>query len=272
MIDAFSIIILIQIILETVPVSSSGHVAIFKHLIKNFAPKIGSSCNGALCELLNLPTVIILALFFRKRLVEISKHLLTSKISYAAYKPILKVIFYAIAANAITFSAYISVPGFFYQNRSILLLGLTFSMLILLSLKFINPNQNHENITMQKAFLIGFAQAFSVIPGVSRFGITYATSRWLNISPKHSFEFSFFLHAMLSGGVLLKGILLPGPFLSLIIPLLSISKIFIIIIASIISYFGLSLSWYLAIKETFWKFGFYYVIPISTLLFSIFAL
>ena len=55
------------------------------------------------------------------------------------------------------------------------------------------------------ALLIGCAQAFAILPGISRSGATVATALALGISPVAAAEFSFLMSAIaISGGALLS--------------------------------------------------------------------
>ncbi|MCK4499501.1 undecaprenyl-diphosphate phosphatase [Candidatus Babeliales bacterium] len=270
MLDLLEITILAQIILETLPVSSSAHVFIAKEFFQNYATGTKMLPSKELTELLNLPTLLVVGFFFRKRIISLLKLVIQAlkswKITTRAII-ITRIIGYAILINSITYAAYLLKNSFIQHSPSphIVLLGLVASMSFIFSLKWKQDLQNSP-LTLSKAILIGLAQSLSLVPGISRFGTTYVAARWLNLAPKRAFEFSFLLHAMLSVGLAVKTIALSGPFLSIITPLLTTTNLLIITPATLISYAGLSLSWKLAVQRVFWHFGAYYLIPVVLLL------
>lgn len=50
-----------------------------------------------------------------------------------------------------------------------------------------------ENIGFKRSFLIGVSQAFAIIPGVSRSGITMAAGRWFKLTREDAARFTFLL-------------------------------------------------------------------------------
>ncbi len=63
--------------------------------------------------------------------------------------------------------------------------------LILISSSF--SNNKNTSFSYFSSLVIGFVQAFSIIPGISRSGSTIVVSLFLGISPKKSAKFSFLL-------------------------------------------------------------------------------
>ncbi|MCK4283699.1 MAG: undecaprenyl-diphosphate phosphatase [Candidatus Brocadiae bacterium] len=64
--------------------------------------------------------------------------------------------------------------------------------LILLTLRFAPPPRT-QRVGPGRGFLVGLAQAFALLPGISRSGITITTSCLLGVAPKTSARFSFLL-------------------------------------------------------------------------------
>lgn len=63
--------------------------------------------------------------------------------------------------------------------------------------------QPDGKITLGKSFLIGLAQAFAMIPGISRSGSTISTSLYLGISREEAANFSFLMVIPVIGGAML---------------------------------------------------------------------
>lgn len=60
-----------------------------------------------------------------------------------------------------------------------------------------------EPLAARKALLIGCAQAFAILPGISRSGSTIAASLWLRVPRAEAARFSFLLSVPAIGGALL---------------------------------------------------------------------
>ncbi len=64
-----------------------------------------------------------------------------------------------------------------------------------------------ENLSLQDSILIGFSQAFSVFPGVSRSGATITAGLFLGLEREAAARFSFLLSAPIIAGAGLKSLL-----------------------------------------------------------------
>jgi undecaprenyl-diphosphatase len=288
MIQLSKIIIAAQVLLETLPISSSGHLFIIKELFTKYFPESANNLPSPLfCELLNVPTIFVIAFFFRKniqlftfRLLNLLKLAVSQKYSTGRnhhikfFKILIRIIMMAIMTNLITFAAYnfrklfIRTCATPYCSQLILLSGLFATMTILFLLKFKRPNTN-GSLNFVKASIIGIAQSFGVFPGISRFGTTYAVARLLSISPRRSFEFSFILHSGLVLGILTKSVLENSKELKLIEQYLTLSNLALLSACAAISFLGLKFSYHMAKTKQFWKFGLYFPIPVGVLVWLI---
>ncbi len=78
---------------------------------------------------------------------------------------------------------------------------------------------DHPHMTLRKTLIIGIAQAFAILPGVSRSGLTIASGQMLGLSRTDALNFSFLLAVpIIAGavtdagiGVLRGTIVLPAP-------------------------------------------------------------
>ena len=91
----------------------------------------------------------------------------------------------------------IFVPGFSYSflrsNLSIALVSLFMSLIILFADISTNKLINLTNHKYRNSLYIGIAQAFAIIPGVSRSGATISTALLLGWDRKEAAKFSFLL-------------------------------------------------------------------------------
>lgn len=76
---------------------------------------------------------------------------------------------------------------------------------ILFMTKF--SKQPEGKITLGKSFMIGLAQAFAMIPGISRSGSTISTSLYLGVSREEAANFSFLMVIPVIGGAMLLQVL-----------------------------------------------------------------
>ena len=69
------------------------------------------------------------------------------------------------------------------------------------------PSENLKEISFSKAWWIGVAQAFAILPGISRSGATIATSLLLGVARDKAARFSFLMVVPLILGSMTKKVL-----------------------------------------------------------------
>ena len=178
-IDAF-IIGALQGLTEFLPISSSGHLVIMQHLLNvNIA--------GNLVEVAaHVGTLLSVLIFYKKEIINICLTLKTKETqSYVA-------ILFLATLPSILFVLYAKnlILAFFeaqeYVGVALFLTGIVLFLSIL-------SKKTSSAINIRKAVLIGIAQAFAIIPGISRSGMTITTALILGIAKKEAAKFSFFL-------------------------------------------------------------------------------
>ena len=177
MIEIF-ILSIIQGVTEFLPVSSSSHLIIISKYLnfENQSLSIDVS--------LHIGSFIAVITYFRKDIINFIKN---------------KELFFKIFLSSIP----VMLTGFLLvkfelidQLRNLQVIGWTtiiFGILLYISDKFSIENKIDNNFTIKSAMIIGILQILSLIPGVSRSGITITAARILKFNRFDSAKISFLL-------------------------------------------------------------------------------
>ena len=176
------ILSIIQAVTEFLPVSSSGHLALYENIF--------SKPDLFFIIFLHLASLLAVIIFTRKAIL----HLLT--FNKSARKLWLYLIITTIPAALI---------GFLFKNyiesalSSLLFLGIAFLFTgtILLFTKF---TKKKSELNVKNSIIIGLFQAVALFPGVSRSGMTISTALFSGIEKEKAVKFSFLLFIPLAIG------------------------------------------------------------------------
>lgn len=250
--------LVIQLIFESLPVSSSGHVFLFASC---FPSPLYATWEG-ICA---LPTLCIIIIFFKKSywpFICLLKWRLFryGRLSTLCRTIILRLSLYSMISVGLAVISYIIMKGILNYTlaRSFLPCGFFITMMILFSLKFVPLQKAYISLTWGRALIVGCAQAVALLPGISRLATTYGVCRWIGLSPRRSLEYSFLIlmpllcAAFLRDSVYLyrSGVELLGAF-----------EMSAFVCATIIEWFFLQLTYRLALQHRLWLFGYYMVLP-----------
>ena len=177
MIEIF-ILSLIQGITEFLPISSSSHLIIITEYLNFENQKLQIDVG------LHIGSFLAVIVFFRNDIFNFVKN---------------KILFLKIFISSIP----VMVTGYLLikfdlidQIRNIKVIGWTtliFGILLYFSDKFSSQKEISSNFTLKSALCIGFMQILSLIPGVSRSGITITGARFLKFKRYDSAKISFLL-------------------------------------------------------------------------------
>ena len=185
------ILSLVQGITEFLPVSSSSHLIIISEFI-SFEDK-GLSIDVSL----HIGSFIAVITYFHKDIFNfIENKQLFLKIIISSF-PLILVGYFLIQTNLIQ------------ELRSIKIIGwmtLVFGILLYISDKFKLEKNIDKNFNYKSAIIIGLFQILSLIPGVSRSGISITAARLLNFKRYDSAKISFLLSIPTLGAVSIFGI------------------------------------------------------------------
>lgn len=190
MIEIF-ILSLIQGIAEFLPVSSSSHLIIVSKFIKFEGQSLAIDVS------LHVGSFLAVISYFYKDIINFVKN-----------KNLLIKIFFS--SIPVIICGYLLVETSLINNlRNIKIIGWTtliFGILLYISDKFKLEGSIKENFNLKSVTIISLFQVLSLIPGVSRSGITITAARLLNFKRYDSAKISFLMSIPTLGAVSIFGV------------------------------------------------------------------
>lgn len=248
-----SILAVVQGLTEFLPVSSSGHLVLAQNALGYQA------MSGLGVELLlHAGTLVAVLAYYRHFIKDLLCRLCRKERSAWMFASAIIISMVPAVILGLTCEENLETLS---ENPMLVCLFLIITGAILLLTRTIRRPLN-QNITLTRALLMGIAQAFAMLPGISRSGSTIATSRFLGIKTDMAAAFSFLMvvPVILGGNVLhlLKALTHEGE--SAFSGLTISSAIVGFSLAAIVGY--LSVAWMVKLlgKRNFWKFGIYCII------------
>ena len=190
MVDVF-ILSIIQGITEFLPISSSSHLILISEYL-NFENK-----SLSIDVSLHIGSFLAVVVYFRKDILNLTKN----------KNLFLKIIISSIPLMAMGY--FLIKFDLINQLRNIEIIGWTtliFGILLFISDKFKINNKLKKNFKYKSAMIIGIFQILSLVPGVSRSGITITGARFLNFNRFDSAKISFLLSIPALGAVSIFGL------------------------------------------------------------------
>jgi undecaprenyl-diphosphatase len=188
---------IIQGLTEFIPISSSGHLVIAQNIFSGASDHL-------FLEFINIGTLAALLVFFRKKIITITRDILINK----KYKLAANIIITAVPAGLVGFvlADFIGSHAFF---GSLTVVAVTLGvvgliMVVLERLPKASAVVDGEHLSASRALVIGLAQVFALIPGVSRSGSTIIAGRLSGLSAAAAAEYSFLASLPIMIGVTLK--------------------------------------------------------------------
>ncbi len=192
---------ILQGLTEFIPVSSTAHLRILPEI---FGEK---DLGAAFTAVIQIGTLLSLLVYFRKDIY----HLFTDFFLSLIRKDYKNQNF-LLSLYIITGTIPIVIAGLFFKRyienelRSLFVIALSliiFAILLLISEKTGKKEKDITNISLRDAVLIGIAQAFALIPGASRSGVTICMALFLGYKREVSARFSFLLSvpSVLAAGI-----------------------------------------------------------------------
>lgn len=166
---------IVQGLTEFLPVSSSGHLIMFQRFF-------GLPEDMLLFNIiLHIATLLAVVIVFRKKIWQLVRH------------PFNKTNLYLLISTAITCTLVIIFKDIIDRTFTYKILPFTFVLtaMILYATTFIKKNEGE--VTGKTACIVGVAQFFAVVPGLSRSGTTISTMLATGTKRQAAAEFSFLM-------------------------------------------------------------------------------
>ena len=258
-----SVLGLVQGITEFLPISSSGHLVIFKEFFGLDTPGV------AIEAVLHLGTLCAVVFYYFKDVKLLFINFIRGLSSKLLKKSEFNREYYDLSIYIILGSVPAGIAGLifkdffegFFKNINFVYLFLFITGIVLLSTYY---SKQRGKLNIWKSILIGAAQATAIFPGISRSGITIAAAMWVNVEKDQAARFSFLL-AMPS---ILGAVVLSVGDIAALFDKASIGLIFGFLISVFSGYIAIQILLKIVTKNKFFIFGIYcFIISLIGLIF-----
>jgi undecaprenyl-diphosphatase len=199
------IIGLVQGLTEFLPVSSSGHLVIFGDILGLKHDGIALEVFVHFGTLLAVCTCFYKDIFYLlKELPNLPKHIMqkfpnkTESEQYRSLNIFILISMIPALIIGLTLKDYLEK---YYHNLYLVFTCLIITGFILLSIKWSKKRKKKEFLSAKDSFLIGLAQAFAILPGISRSGSTISLAEALGIKSELAAKFSFLMSIPVIAGI-----------------------------------------------------------------------
>ena len=250
----FLLLGLIQGITEPLPISSSGHVFLFKNL---FNTNIFDSFTFEIIS--NFGSFLAILFIFRKDVIKLIKDFfgfIFNKEKRKTYKNgFMYVIKMIVSTIPVLITGFLFKDYFEEKFNSLYMLGFAFlfTALMLYIVRNIKGTKDSNDITIKDAVIIGLFEAITIIPGISRSGTVLVACLICKLKRDTALKYTFMLYFPVSLGAMVLNLSdLSSTPSNLILPY------FVgMLVALLVTYF--SYKWLSSIvkKGHLWKFSIY---------------
>ncbi len=200
----YMILGIIQGFTEPIPVSSSGHLVIFKSILNV------ESLNDLNFEIfVNFGSFIAIAYFYRKEIINIIKdffmYIKTKDKKYSInYKYAWMIVISTIPAGIIGLLLKDVIES--VSSTKIVGISLLITSFMLFLVKDIKGKKKKEDMSFKDAIIIGIFQVIALFPGISRSGSTLVGGMSRNLERETAFKYSFMLYLPISIATMILGV------------------------------------------------------------------
>ena len=184
------VLAIVQGITEFLPISSSGHLALIPAVT-------GWPDQGIATDVMvHVGSLLAVIVYFWRDVLRLTAgglNLLRLKMTADG-----RMVLYILIATipAILFGLYLKSSGLSDQMRSVKVIAwnaIIFGVILYVADRFGKRVKTMENMTLAPAILIGISQAFALVPGTSRSGVTMSAARLMGFDRAEAARFSFLL-------------------------------------------------------------------------------
>lgn len=209
----------IQGVTEPIPISSSGHLIIFRALF-------GIEIKGLSFEIVvNFGSLIAVLLIYRKDILRLTSHFFQYIFKKTpATKKDFQFVIYLVVATIPTGVIGLLMEDYISERLSgIAIVGVTLLItgVAIWIIRNLSGRKHDGDLTVKDAIIVGLAQAVALIPGISRSGATIVAAMLVGMKKDTALRFSFLLYIPVSLGITVlsvKDIIHDPDFNSLMIP------------------------------------------------------
>ncbi len=252
---------IVQGIAEFLPVSSSGHLVILEQFdfIKTQLSQFGEGTNLFINVALHIATLIGVVIYMWKDITNLVINFFAGIFKKDFKRPEIKIVMNILIASVPAGIIGFLLNDFFNSLFSSALAAyilLIINGIVLISTKKIPvKDRNIEHTGSVRSLIVGFFQAFAILPGISRSGMTIAGGMMNGLAPLEAARFSFLMAIpVIAGAGLHEGMkAATGAFPDqLLMPLA-----FVMLITIVVSLFSLKLLFALVKRIKLDIFGYY---------------
>lgn len=178
---------IVQGLTEFLPVSSSGHLQIGAAILGT-----NTADNLLFTIIVHGATVLSTIIVFWKEIISIIKGLFKFQLNEET-KLVIYIIISMIPVGIVGVFFESQVESFFNGQVIFVASMLMITGFLLLATNYLKAKNASGELSYSKAGIIGLAQAFAVLPGISRSGATIATALILGVDKEKATRFSFLM-------------------------------------------------------------------------------
>lgn len=192
---------LVQGLTEFLPVSSSGHLALWSNVFRLADPE----ANLAFSVAVHFGSLVAVLVFARREIREM----------FTTHPRLLAVLAVATAPLVATVLATPAKEMVQQQGSDMVAVGgfLLCTGLVLALVRRMSGTGDEEHLSLRQALFLGCAQVFAILPGISRSGFTLAAGLRVGLRAGQALRFSFLMAVPAIGGAFLLMLIdgdLPG--------------------------------------------------------------
>ena len=257
---------LIQGVAEFLPISSSGHLALFQAF---FGMENVEEQHMFFTVLLHFGTLISVCIVYWRDIVEMIREfflgiaaLFSKRPDRGAPPPARRLVMLIILGTLPLFVMVFlkgAIEALFVSSIPVSCMLLLTGFILFFSDRLARGRKTAKNATVTDALLVGCAQAVAIIPGISRSGATISAGMMRGFDRNFAVRFSFLLSlpAIVGANILeLKDAVTAADFSTAVVPLLPVYLVGVLA-AAVVGYFAIRLVKSLADKGKFGKFACY---------------
>jgi undecaprenyl-diphosphatase len=201
----YAILGIVQGVTEPLPISSSGHMVIFQHLLGMNLPGLNFEVFMNFASL--LAVVIIFWTDIKRLTNNAMRFLFKGDRSIDAKNDFMFVIYLVIGTIPVGVIGVLFGEQIEAYFKSLLTIGITLIItgLGLWIIRHLRGRKGDHDLSAVDALFVGMVQAIALIPGISRSGATLIAGLGIGMNRETAFRFSFLLYVPVSiGGLILS--------------------------------------------------------------------